>query len=326
MNVDNPHENGVNRQMYKEETAIFQKHFLLSAFCGTFLTAVLFQTAFLLWLGSANAAFAAVLNQCRSTVSAVKMENDRQTRAQAAGAVNAALLHINRYNSQILECDRRLEQGLADWQKGNLTLEGLEMLALSNQESLSKMRERLQDYTLSAELRAADHSRLKEAGGYLLRRLDKSLYRQEHISQLLGDLKTGKLKYFPGLYAEDTLKYMCLVKALEYEYSFVYKHGAYQAGDRLPTVNALGWVLLAQRGKAFEKNGELARAQEVYTALTKQSDRHSRGAGYMLLAALQKRQGDYDAYQEMLRAAEQYWPGAANDDGEYGACRRQGLI
>lgn len=290
------------------------------------MTAVLFQTAFLIWLGNANEAFAAVLSQCRSTVSAVKMENDRQTRAQAERAVSAALLHINRYNSQLLECDRRLEQGLADWQKGNLTLEGLEMLALSNQESLSKIRERLQGYTLSSELRAADYSRLKEADGYLLKRLDKSLYRQEHMSQLLSDLKTGKLKSFHGLYIEDTLKYMRMVKAFEYEYSLVYKHGVYQAGAKLAAANELSWVLLAQRGKDFEKNGELARAQEVYAALTKKSDSHSRGAGYMLLAALQKRQGDYDAYQEMLKAAEQYWPGAANDEGEYGACRRQGLI
>lgn len=310
------------------EPSFFQRHFLLSAFLGTFLTAVFLLTAFFVWLGNANAAFAAVMLQCRSVVAGAKPTVQAEARSEEryVQAVSEALLQFNRYNGQMLDGDKRLEEGLTDWRQGSLTMEGLEMIAVSNCEELEKLKTKLKDYNLPSELKAVDRSRFKEAGDFLAKRLERSLYRQKHFSRITGDLKLGKLKNYQGLYLEDTLKYMRLIKELEYEYKLVYRYGGYKKGLKLTSPDSLDWVLLAQRGKAAEAAGEIEQASEIYTTMTRQDDIHSRGAGFMLLAGLKKHQGDYTAYQEFLQSADQYWPGASEDSGEYGACRRQGLI
>ncbi len=315
-------------QKRKKKRSFCQRHFLLSAFAGTFVAALLILTPLFLTFSEGGAVLAAAIGQYREKIPKLAgARSDVAYSAQREQELMRVLEKLNRLNENMLAVDRNLERGLDEWQSDTTTAGGLEMVAASNEEDMEKLRQSLKQTELPSSLSAEERGKLKEIVQYMEERAKHSAYRQKHYAQLMKEVKNGKLKLYTGLYIEDTVKYMRLMKEIEYAHGLVYGAGGYRrAEEKLSEINDLEWAALARRGKLAEKTGDLAKAQELYEALHREEKMSAKGAGLVLTARLKRRQGDFEAAQQLLEQANAFWPGAAEGRGEYGACLRQGFL
>jgi hypothetical protein len=302
----------------------YERHFFLSAFVGTFLAATVILTGLFIFIGGGSEAFAAALSQYKGAFT--KNETAVKNAPSYLPELLKTLEEVNRLNRALVACDRRLEMGIEEHTQEKLKMEGLSMLADSNRDEIALLKKKIEAINLPRSLKDSDYEKLALIKDYMAKRADHAIYRQEHIGKLLSDMKSKKIRSVHGIYMEDTVKYMKLVKEIEHEYHLIYGAGGY--GDLLAegSLNNLEWAGMANLARQAEEGGNVAKAEEIYTTLTKNQDENFQGAGLVSLARLKREQGDYEASREFLEQAESRWKGASVGKGEYGACQAQGLL